>query len=170
MIGRSSPQLSLIDALRYGAIGISFICLILAFLANQNLTRDAQTLPERTLTKLLAHAKWTMAFSFACLVAAIAIEFADRWAIPVTMRISVVPPIDVGRLHYLRAQPLPVHVQVGADAPIELSGSQKLLIPPDTTLLVDVDGMWEAVKDLDGDLYGQQKRTSHSGGVVEPKR
>lgn len=167
-------QIDFVQLLKYGAIGISLVCLLTAFWNNQSLTLKASTIPPETLDRLLAHARWTMKFSFACLIAAILIEGISHFSAPITVRVSVVPSnldSDLQRIRTLKVIGEPVRIQVGSEArDIELkNGTGQIQVGPNTTLLVYVDGMWSAFKDLDGIAYGQQQHSLGTAGVLEPK-
>jgi hypothetical protein len=175
MNASSASQFDFVAVLKYGAIGISLVCLLTAFWNNQILARRAGNIPQETLARLLTHAKWTMKFSFACLLAAIAIEAVDHFYAPITVRIGVVPAnldSDVQRIRSVKVDGEPVWLQVAAD-PTHVAlknGSGEIKVTPNATVVVYVEGIWSAVKDLDGLAYGQQQRAlDTAGGTLEPR-
>jgi hypothetical protein len=176
MSAASASSFDFVAVLKYGAIGISLVCLLTAFWANQSLARRAGEIPEETLATLLTHAKWTMKYSFACLLAAILIEGVSHFYVPITVRIGVVPAnldSDVQRIRSVKVDGDPVWLQVAADPKhVELkNGSGEIKVTPNATVVVYVDGIWSVVKDLDGLAYGQQQRAlDTAGGTLEPRQ
>jgi len=166
------PGFNLIDALKYGAIGISFVCLLLAFWSNQTLLKKAGGLQKQVLDALVAHSRWTMKFSFVCLLAAIAIEGVDHFSLPVTVKFKIVPStldLDVKQIRSPIPMPLPMHVEVSTlngDVPLD----NGVPVAPGSTVIIYVDQLWNAVKQLDSIVYGQQQRTTNTAGIVEPKQ
>jgi hypothetical protein len=164
---------NLLEVLKYGAIGISLACLLLAFWNNQALAARASALPEKVLHELLSHARWTMKYSFACLMAAIVIEVIGRYDAPIELSVGIVPSnldVDAKRIRSLPEISSPVRLQVGTETFDLPNGSLKVRVGPNTTLLIYVDGIWSAVKDLDGIVYGQQQIASGRAGTLEPKQ
>ncbi len=166
-------QFNFIDVLKYGAIGISLVCLLLAFWSNQSLARGAARLPEDTLKNLLAHARWTMKFSFACLLAAVAIEAVGHFYIPITLQVEIVPSnleSDAKRMRSLKdiAQPIRVEVAPSTSEVKLTNGSARVSVAANSTILVYVDNMWSAVKTLDNVAYGSQQQANGAAGTLEP--
>ena len=159
-----------IGFLKYGAIGVSMACLILAFWTNFNLTRRAQHLQPDALKGLIDYGKWTMKFSVLCLLIAAAVELASHFELPTALVVDVSPTdleADAKRVHLSRIdKPLRLRF-AGGDVSL-LNGAGRIMVTRGSTLYVNLDAMWSALKATDDIAYGERERANGNGNTVDP--
>lgn len=165
----------LLDALKYGAIGVSLACLILAFANSRDLNKCAAQLSENKLKHLTAHSRWTMVFAALCLVSAVGVEALEHRQRPVTLSVDVHPSDFIDRaktLAPLQGVPTPVLIRVAGSADeVQIQkGTGQLRVNNGSTLSINFESMFYAIAQLEAVQIGEQRRQVQKAGIVEPLR
>jgi hypothetical protein len=163
-----------IELAKLGAIGVSVICLVLAFRWANKLTTIAHELSPERLKTLTVHGRWLLSFSALFLLIALVSEVETRRPLATDLGLEVVPSdLDTvtKQLKILKPVLEPVRVKLaGAASPIQFKlGTAHVSVGDGSTLSVDVHEMISAMTTAEAIAEGEQQYRLGNGGKTEPQ-
>jgi hypothetical protein len=164
-----------VELAKLGAIGVSVICLILAFRSNSQVSKLAGSLTPERFRGLTAHARWTLSFATVFLLIALVSEILTRQQSATDLGLELVPnDLDSATKQLKILQPVlePVRVKLaGAPDPIQFrSGTARISVQAGSTLSVDVHEMIVAMSTAEAIAAGEQELRLGNGGKTEPQQ
>lgn len=159
-----------VELAKLGAIGVSVVCLILAFRWNAQITREASKLSLKHMEVLMGHARWTMLSTVVCLLIALGSEVLGRWKLPTQLGLELVPAdLDAvaAKIKLLTAVSKPIRVKLaGTSDPIEfINGTGRVSIAEGNTLSVDVHEMLAAMQAAELIAEGERRARMGQAGL-----
>ncbi len=164
-----------VELAKLGAIGVSVVCLILAFRWSSQVTRLAHEISPDRLKTLTVNARWTLSFATVFLVVALISEFLTHRAGATDLGLELVPSdleTTTRQLKILKPVPEPVRVKVaGAPGAIQFqAGTARVSVFPNSTISVDVHEMIPAMVTAEAIAAGEQQVRLGNAGRTEPQQ
>ena|SRR5437588_8208989 len=164
-----------VELAKLGAIGVSVVCLILAFQWSSQVTKLAKDLSPDRLKALTTHARWTLCFSAFFLVVALVSEILTRPPGSTDLGLELVPSdldVTTKQLKILKPVTEPIRIKLaGASDPIAFKlGSAHVSVGAGSTLSVDVHEMISAMTTAEAIAAGEQQLRLVNGGKTEPQQ
>ena len=164
-----------VELAKLGAIGVSVVCLILAFRWSSQVTKLAHEITPDRLKTLTVHARWTLCFATIFLVVALVSEILTRQAGATDLGLELVPSdldATTRQLKILKPVLEPVRIKIaGAPAAIQFqSGTARVSVAANSTLSVDVHEMISAMVMAEAIATGEQQVRLGNGGRTEPQQ
>jgi hypothetical protein len=162
-----------LELAKLGALGVSVVCLLLAFRWAAQLTRIAHELTPERLRTLTIHGRWLLAFSTLFLLVALVSELETHRPAALDLGLELVPSdLDTATKQLKVLQPVlePVRVKLaGAANPIQFKlGTAHVSVGDGNTLSVDVHEMITAMATAEAIAEGERQYRLGNGGKTEP--
>jgi hypothetical protein len=164
-----------VELAKLGAIGVSVICLLLAFRWSAQVTRLARELTPDRLKLLTTHARWTMSFAMAFLAVALIAEIIDKKPVSTDVGVELVPSdfdVKTKNIKLLTLVPEPIRIKLAGDTDAIhfKSGTGHLTIAAGSIVSVDVNEMVSAMETAQAIAAGQELALAGKGGELRQQQ